>query len=121
VTLWVDDIRRPPDDSWTWARTNDEARKFLMEGDGGDDRVYEASLDHDMGHHDRDPDDEDSVFLRGDSEDDGVQLVNWMIFQNRVPPKISIHSWNPVGARRMAQLLAEHCDDITVRPYEVQR
>ena len=25
MKLWVDDIRRPPDASWAWARTNAEA------------------------------------------------------------------------------------------------
>lgn len=114
--LWVDDIRRPPDDTWLWARTNDIAREALRIGG-----IKEASLDHDMGHHDRDPDDEDSLFLRGDAEDDGQQLVKWMIRHGYVPKKITIHSWNPVGARNMQAMLFDHCWDLTVQPYELQR
>lgn len=115
VKLWVDDIRRAPDESWTWARTNDKAREILTAG-----HVVEASLDHDMGHHDRDPDDEDSVFLRGDSEDDGVQLVKWMVANERVPSVVAIHSWNPVGAENMRRILDGRCKSLTVKPYEIK-
>jgi hypothetical protein len=114
--LWVDDIRKPPDESWIWARTNDEARDILTRW-----FIEEASLDHDMGHHERDPDDEDSIYLRGDAEDDGVQLVKWMIMNDMVPSYITIHSWNPIGADRMAHLLMPYAASVTVRPYEVQR
>jgi hypothetical protein len=116
IKLWVDDIRRPPDETWKWARTNDAAREILAGG-----LVEEASLDHDMGHHDRDPDDEDSIFLRGDSEDDGVQLAKWMIARRVVPGKISIHSWNPVGAENMKALLKPYCGDVTLKPYELKK
>src|SRR5207237_9811908 len=51
MKLWVDDIRRPPDDSWAWARTNEEAIEALRSGE-----VNEASLEHVMGVHEPDPD-----------------------------------------------------------------
>lgn len=111
--LWVDDIRRPPEGQWIWARTNEDAKEALA--------VYyitEISMDHDMGHHDRDPDDEDSIFLRGDAEEDGTELAKWMIEFGLVPQKVTIHSWNPDGAKRMANLLRPHCLTLVEQPYQ---
>lgn len=51
-TLWLDDIRKPPSPFWRWARTIDDAKLIIKTHN-----VLEASLDHDMGLHDRDPDD----------------------------------------------------------------
>jgi hypothetical protein len=101
VKLWHDDIRRPPDQSWTWARTNQEAQKILSAGG-----VYEASLDHDLGLHDADPDVPDADMQAGwDEENDGLKLVKWMIDHKLVPPVVTIHSWNPDGAKDMASYI----------------
>jgi len=44
VNLYLDDVRNPPDDSWTLVRTAEEARTIIASG------VVEcASLDHDLG------------------------------------------------------------------------
>jgi len=111
--LWHDDIRRPPDDSWRWARTNDEAQLILTAH-----RVTECSLDHDLGLHLADPDVIDADMQRGwDVENDGYTLVKWMVANDRVPERVTIHSWNPDGARRMARLLADHGHTAEVRPY----
>lgn len=59
TALWLDDIRRPPSPFWVWARTIDDAERVIMSHD-----VLEASLDHDMGLHDRDPDDENADVQR---------------------------------------------------------
>jgi hypothetical protein len=112
--LWHDDVRSSPGDDWTWARTNLEAIRVLMDYD-----VTEASLDHDLGLHDVDPDDEDAVLARGASPDgDGVDLVKAMIALRLVPPKIRIHSWNVQGANYMAGLLTGLTGaEVTVEPY----
>lgn len=58
--LWLDDIRRPPSSFWKWARTLDDAKMIINTCN-----VLEASLDHDLGLHDRDPDDyENSDVMR---------------------------------------------------------
>jgi carbon-monoxide dehydrogenase large subunit len=44
VSLWLDDVRDPPDDRWTVVRTAEEAKAILASGP-----VEVASLDHDMG------------------------------------------------------------------------
>lgn len=126
VKMWHDDVRKPPDESWIWVRTNDAARELLTSC-----YVVECSLDHDMGHDYIDVDDEeDAIYLKGDSEDDGTVLVKWMIDQSvfvdwPIPPKVCIHSWNFHGAKRMASLLRQYCDtqnidiELSVQPYEV--
>jgi hypothetical protein len=115
--LWVDDIRRPPDDTWLWARTNEEAQLILLNNE-----IEEASLDHDMGCHDHDPDAEGSFMQVADNWwlfPDGYELVEWMIEHDLVPPKVNIHSWNPHGALRMAAALRRRGGvQASIKPYE---
>jgi hypothetical protein len=59
---WLDDIRTPPDESWTWVKAVAEAVGF-MEAE----RVTEASLDHDLGMDDD-----------GQELPEGRTLVYWM-------------------------------------------
>jgi hypothetical protein len=115
VKLWHDDIRRPPDDAWIWARTNEDAKAALIAH-----RIEECSLDHDLGLHLADPDAQDADLQRGwDVENDGVTLIQWMVQHAQyMPQRITIHSWNPQGAARMAALLADHGYPCVVKPYE---
>ena len=114
MKLWHDDIRKPPDDTWTWARTNIDALRLCM-----DHEVIEASLDHDMGLHDVNPDmpDAEDFFIGPWSEEDGVSLVKDLISWGCVPSIITIHSHNPPGARRMAALLKDVGIIANIRPY----
>lgn len=117
--VWHDDIRPAPQ-GWVWARTNTEAERLLLEND-----VAEISLDHDLGLHgyteaeiEANP---ELIMGRGQAEETGYDLVLWMIFKNRVPPLVTIHSWNPDGAKKMAALLNEYGHDCLIAPYEVRR
>lgn len=116
--LWHDDIRYPPDDTWFWARTNREAVRYLLLAN-----CQEASLDHDLGLHMEDPDAPAAELGRGSSEEgSGVDLCKVMLLLRLVPPKVTIHSWNPDGANYMAGLLTSLSGcDVTVRPYEMRR
>ena len=97
IRLWHDDIRRQPD-GWVWARTNDAAKTYLSSR-----RVIEISMDHDMGLHAEDPDDMEAMFRGpGLGAETGLDLVDWMIENELVPEKVTIHSWNPPGASYMA-------------------
>jgi hypothetical protein len=82
-------------------RSNYEARVHLSAQPHGY-VVEEISLDHDMGLDDQDPDEPDAAYQVGHSPEDGMALVKWMCDNEFVPPKVTIHTMNPAGARNMA-------------------
>lgn len=59
MKLWFDDIRRPPSSEWLWARTIEEAKLVVNSHE-----ITEASLDHDLGLHEYDPDEQDADLRR---------------------------------------------------------
>ena len=100
VKLWYDDDRPAPEDGcWLWAKTNRAAQLILMEGWP----VDECSLDHDLG------------------EDNGVDFVRWMIERGYVPPKVTIHSRNPIRAKEMAMLLNDAGYDVILDPFKPRK
>lgn len=110
MKLWHDDCRPPPDDTWTWARTNESAKMYLLT-----DSVDEASLDHDLGLHGVDPGNPAAIARgivrerekrRRREVETGADLAEWMVKYHQIPARVTIHSMNPVGAQRMAQILA---------------
>lgn len=119
MKLWHDDIRPAPE-GWVWARTNEEAQEYLLTGE-----VTEISMDHDLGYHDVVlPDNPDELaevmFLKGQSEQNGEELAVWMCQEEIFPSKITIHSWNPDGARRMAQwFMSAGVQRIYISPFKL--
>jgi hypothetical protein len=87
MKIWLDDLRDPPDDSWKVARTYDECRDFIMcfVALDDDDSIECISLDHDLG-------EEKTGY-------DVVKLIEELVVgdYNYFPPKMFIHSANPVG------------------------
>lgn len=119
MRLWHDDVRPAPP-GWVWARTNAAAMDYLRTGE-----VEEASLDHDLGFHDVEiPDDPDALMevlvLKGRSAETGLHLVRWMIDNECVPPRVTIHSWNPDGARYMAAALNRYAPEclVIISPFQ---
>lgn len=93
MKLWHDDMRAPPDDTWTVARTNAEAITLLAEN-----VVEEASLDFQL-----------------EFGEDGGQLVEAMVKADLVPPKVTCHSLSAFGAEAMARVLREGgCPDVRI-------
>lgn len=111
MKVWHDDIRRPPDETWEWARTNEVAQELLIGGE-----VTEISLDHDLGLENESPDDLEACFQAGPRPED-IELVKWMCAVGCVPSLIVIHSWNPDGAKRMAALFNDYGHNALVRPF----
>lgn len=122
VRLWHDDVRPPPQ-GWVWARTNDAAKTVLRY-----DNVVECSLDHDLGlEHLEVPDEWDddawdkvievANSLTDKHSETGLDLVLWMIQNDRVPAEVRIHSWNPDGAKFMAAALNRAGHDCYVSPF----
>ena len=87
IKLWLDDIRTPPDDSWTWAKTYDEALEYITKN-----VVSEISFDHDLG-----------AEQTGYSVAKAIEhhayygIVSRMVWH--------IHSANPVGRRNIEQAM----------------
>ncbi len=119
--LWHDDVRPAPE-GWLWARTNEDAKTILREQE-----VVEISLDHDLGLHGVDVPDPaedvdgflDAVCRRGQGSETGLDLVVWMIENNKVPKRVRVHSWNPDGARYMAARLNRAGHTVVVSPYKL--
>jgi hypothetical protein len=105
LRIWHDDVRPAPE-GWVRARTNDEAKALLLAGG-----VTEISLDHDLGAQDAEQFELDSeewwaaMTTAGRAAETGFDLVEWMCQTGNVPERVTIHSWNPDGAARMAARL----------------
>src|SRR5690606_35868960 len=101
MKLFVDDIRNAPDDSWQVARTNEKACTFIYQF-----KPETISLDHDISH---------QVGMEGLSRpypcNDTFMPVAYMIWalskSAAYLPNVILHTSNPVGAQKMAKLLAE--------------
>jgi len=98
--LWLDDVRRPPDDSWTWSRSVDDALELC-----GREVFSEWSLDHDLGgalaHYGKGPYDHNAKT--------GLDFVRAAILNQIVyPDRISIHSTNGAAALEISMWLYHH-------------
>jgi hypothetical protein len=92
VKLWLDDVRTPPDETWTWVKTVAEAILLMQAG------VSEASLDHDLG-----------TDEQGTGLPEGRALVYWMAEHNCWPSEaIAVHSANVVGVQYMVGMIARY-------------
>jgi hypothetical protein len=88
MKLWLDDLRTPRDESWTWVKTVEEAIALMESGE-----VEEASLDHDL----------------GEDTPEGRTLVYWMAEHEVWPSEsISVHSGNPVGVDYMVGMIERY-------------
>lgn len=114
MKLWHDDVRPPPSDEWSWARTNEEARFFLRAAKADGHKVIASSLDHDLG-----AVPSDGICAKGAAEETGLQLVEWMIENDLVPSSITIHSWNAPAAKRMQQAFADAGYSAILRPFVI--
>lgn len=87
MKLWLDDIRTPPNKSWTWVKTVGEAIDMIK-----NEIVTEASLDHDL----------------GPGQLSGYDFVKWLEEHEAWPEKILVHSQNPVGKQNMLRAIVRH-------------
>jgi hypothetical protein len=93
VRVWLDDRRRPPDDSWIWVTTPEETVSLLQHG-----TVEELSLDHDLG-----------LVDEGGREKTGYDVLTWIEEQVAVAgfrsPRLTVHSANPPAHERMQRAI----------------
>ena len=97
MKIWVDDIRTPPDDSWTWYKTSYEAIKSLEHGlwlCQNKSAIYRdeiMSLDHDLG-----------------GDDTTRPVVLWCCENNFWPVEVVVHSANPPGAYWLESMIERY-------------
>ena len=99
--LYIDDIRNPPNDDWIITRTITGAIRVLATME-----VDTISLDHDISH---------QVSVDGHSRPfaclENFSAVCYFIgekYKGLTPPKIILHTSNPVGAQRMRHILESY-------------
>lgn len=99
MNLYLDDVRPCPLIGWTVARSVQEAIDAVTACVERGETWTDASLDHDMS-----VDQSLGYFKTGDVT--GLDFIDWMIQNNRWPTrKPTVHSANPVGAKRMRQAI----------------
>lgn len=100
MNLWLDDIRPPWKHGcigWEWVKTVEEAIAILETG-----KVRKASLDHDLS-------EEATMGMPKRGERTGYTVVCWMEENAVWPPEgVSVHSMNPVGRKRMQDVIDRH-------------
>lgn len=95
--LWLDDLRKPSDYTWTWVLTVTDAKAVFTSGP-----VDHASLDHDLGGR---PAELGGVYDW--LEPTGMELAEWMVAEKVWPRRsLRIHSINKWMAPKMLELLA---------------
>jgi len=86
--LWIDDVRRPPDKSWYWAKTSEDAIHAINVGIYSGMVYREISFDHDLGGDDTAY--RVATFIEEYAEKGYLARIKWYI-----------HSANPVGRARL--------------------
>lgn len=87
--LWVDDIRLPPNDEWTWVKTSSDAIQEICTGE-----YRLVSLDHDLG--------------SAKTGYDVLCAVERQIAKGgwwHALPEFRVHSANPVGRANMLRAI----------------
>ena len=100
MKLWLDDVRQCPFiGDWKIAKDYEQAI-YIMENN----EIEEVWLDHDLA-----PEHYDQKEETETQEETGYDVVLWMKESNKWPTNVCmVHSMNPVGARRMCEIIAEH-------------
>lgn len=91
--IFLDDVRMPPDESWTLLRTSQETLAALAAIERSGAPFSALSLDHDLG---------------PASQSDGASVAEWMAADPAArawPGLLRIHTTNPVGRERILAAL----------------
>lgn len=86
MNIWLDDVRPPPDDTWLWAKTYNEAVFFIcLSGSAWEPSLSRISFDHDLG--------------EAKTGYDVAKFLAEMVEEGRVlkPRTATVHSANPPG------------------------
>lgn len=104
VRLFLDDLRSPPDGSWTVVRTVEDAIEVMRKF-----RVTEMSLDHDLGMCSECMQGFDGTALTCHHMKTGYDFVLWMVENEQWPEVMPmVHSMNPVGRMNMIRTIQRY-------------
>ncbi|WP_431815981.1 cyclic-phosphate processing receiver domain-containing protein [Gordonia jacobaea] len=92
MRLYVDDLRDPPDDTWSVARSSAEALAILR----SEAVVEELSLDHDLG-----------------GDDTTRPIALYLSEHDQWPPIVRVHSSNPVGVEWLVGMAERYGPGVT--------
>lgn len=115
IKLFIDDVRDAPDDSWTVVRKVQPAIDFIGRYML---QIKEYSFDHDIENR---PDDETFrpiAHMVGMTWSWGQEIARKEVGKEMEPPKITIHSINPSGAREIQNILMDYGLTSTLAPYK---
>lgn len=90
MRIWLDDLRKRPDDFTHHAHSVNEAKKFVLSAEAEGEKIELISLDHDLGAY---------AFDGGD----GIYLMDWLLERQTLYP-IAFHTANPVGRANMQRM-----------------
>lgn len=95
MKLWVDDLRLPPE-GWKWAKSSQEALRFLFFDRAFGYVIDEISLDHDLGGYDT-----------------TRPVVLWMAENDTWPAVVRVHTANPVGREWLVGMVNRYGPGVT--------
>jgi hypothetical protein len=101
MKLFIDDLRNPPDDTWTIARTGQEAiveigKDIISWTLFEEPRIEIISFDHDLA-------DTNTPEVTGYTV---LQYIEELVYTSEYkPPALLIHSANPVGRKNMQRCI----------------
>lgn len=97
MKIYLDDVRHPPDETWTLARTVNAAIELIKSQSG---RVAHISFDYDMGMTCTLPHDVGWQPFACDHTN-GHQLIVWMQVYGAKTDRVTVHTANPEGRKRL--------------------
>lgn len=116
MKLWIDDVRDAPDDSWTVIRKVEAATALICNF-----QLDEISLDHDIENRPADETYMPLAYVIGLKYQGMQEMSDFKTgFGTKVQtvPKVTIHSINPVGAKRMWAVLDSYGIKSGIKPYK---
>ena len=90
MKLWVDDLRLPPE-GYEWAKSVNEAIRYIEQAENLGDEIEVIDLDHDLG-------------IYADDGGDAIKVLDYLVERETFYP-IEIHTANPVGRANMERMI----------------
>lgn len=97
MKLWLDDVRRPPNNTWVWVTSGHDFKDWL--NSDWKYSITDISFDHDI-----------ATYDAWGNEITGYTCLCWIekMFHNDpqfVLPHMTVHSANPVGRQKMQRVI----------------